>query len=86
MDTDQLLKWATDHDCYIEIYADGSAQVQMMRTQTTGSMGEFDSWRFDGNTLSDAINKARRHWCRCARDERYRVAFMAAAWKETDNE
>jgi hypothetical protein len=61
MTTDEYLKWAKRHRCYIEIYTDGSAEVQF---ESGYCPGEFNT-RIQGSTLRRAIGMAmayHRRW------------------------
>ncbi len=59
MSLEHLLEWASSVCAYIEIYASGSAQVQL---------GVNFNTRIDGDNLRDALIKARRcvgRWPQC---------------------
>jgi hypothetical protein len=57
MNTDDLLQWAKSVGAFIEIFGDGTAEVQM---------GPAFDRRIEGRTLPDAIKKARAYHARWA--------------------
>ena len=71
--TDELLQWGRDHKCYMELFPDGSVEVQFQgpyNIKRKGRRGEFDC-RVEGATIWLAINNAKRYYARWLKGNEY---------------
>lgn len=50
---EELLAWAKDSDCYVEVFCDGSAAVEEIITDGMWT------WRWECDTLREALEKAK---------------------------
>ena len=54
---EELLAWAKDHDCYVEVYIDGSARSELLVRADEGYWFVKDTW--DADTLREALEMAK---------------------------
>lgn len=82
MTTDDALAWAKTHDCYIEVFADGSVEVQPQYSVGRWDLLDQFHMTFHGNSIVEVVQKVRRYWRQHMEPELKRREIINESWKE----